>query len=84
MPIVRRRTLAFAALITGSLALGASPAAADCVRATATYTSPSGSSTTVGSSCLVSTPYNETFGYTDSAGTTRVGTVTVSFGVPLP
>ena len=83
MPNIRPKHLAVIAAVSAALA-APSPAAAACLRATATYTSPSGSSTTLGSNCIVSTPYNEGFRYTDSGGTTSLGTVTVSVGVPMP
>ena len=84
MPRYISKGLVIAVAVAASVLTASAPAQADCLRATVTYTSPTGSSTTLGRDCIASTTYNEAFRYSDSTGSTSAGSVTVSFGVPLP
>ena len=78
-----RRLVTLCLLVAATLATFASmPAHADCVRAGVTYTSPTGSSTTVGGTCLASTPYPST--YEGGSGVGVSGTPQVSYSVQVP
>lgn len=83
---MRFRTLIRSALASAAVLMAivpAAPAAADCVAATVTYTSPSGSQTTTGG-CIASTPFPTFVSHTERDGTTVTGYVTVTAQVPAP
>jgi len=78
-----RRGAALIASLSFALLVPA-PAFGDCVRASVSYTSPQGQTTTVGGGCALSTPYPSTVEDDFRVGTTSVGYVSYSYRIPLP
>src|SRR5688500_5497567 len=80
-----RRVVTLCLLVAASLATSAAtPAQVDCVRAGVTYTSPTGSSTSVGGSCLASTPYPSYVEDGSGMELTAAGQVSYTLQVPAP
>lgn len=84
MAVACRRAVTLVCLLGATLGLGVSPASADCVRAQVSYTSPDGSTTTLGPRCLASTPFLTTIGDDSGVGLTSAGYVSYSLRIPLP
>lgn len=78
----RAATLLLAALIWAALV--AAPASAACLAATVTVSPTGGPGTTVGSSCVVNTPYPVELDVSHEQNLPRGGSVAVRVAVPIP